>query len=67
MADARTDFILLYACDVRENPGAYKAHVRHDPEGSAHALTEGLDPDECRRLLADLRQERRAIRKLTEN
>lgn len=58
---ARMDFILLYACDVREHPEAYKERVRADPEAIAFDLTEGLSEADCTRLLNDLRTERRKV------
>lgn len=63
--DHRTDFILLYACDVRENPEAYKERVRAAPEDSAFDLTEGLSQAECLQLLRDLRAERRLVSRLS--
>lgn len=58
---ARMDFILLYACDVREYPEAYDARVRADPEAAAFHITEGLPEADCSRLLNDLRAERRKV------
>lgn len=58
---ARMDFILLYACDVREHPEAYDARVRAAPEAAAFELTEGLSESDCARLLNDLRAERRQV------
>ena len=63
--DYRTDFILLYACDVREHPEAYKQRVRAAPEDSAFELTEGLSQGECLQLLRDLRAERRLVARLS--
>ena len=63
--DYRTDFILLYACDVREHPEAYKERVRAAPEASAFDLTEGLTQSECGQLLSDLRAERRLVARLS--
>lgn len=62
---ARMDFILLYACDVREHPEAYKERVRADPEAAAFHITEGLSDAECARLLNDLRAERRKVQQAT--
>jgi len=54
-------FVQLYARDIRENPDAYKRGVVADPEGTARRIIEGLGDADARRLLADLKAERRKL------
>jgi hypothetical protein len=59
----RGEFVRMYSTDVSENPEAYKDRVRHDPEASAMAITEGLSEAECGDMLTELRRERRLVHK----
>lgn len=60
---AQNAFIALYAQDVQEFPGCYKAHVRAAPHTAALGLVEHLDLDEVKQMTRDLRAEIRSVRK----
>lgn len=59
---ARAEWIALYVQDVEEYPEHYKADVREAPAAAARAIAEGLDEDEIRQLIRDLKAERRAVK-----
>ena len=61
MNTPQSDFVALYAQDVREFPSAYKEAVRNNPEHAARVIINGLSDREVMGLLRDLRNERRKV------
>lgn len=57
----RDDFINLYLHDVAQSPDSYKASVRKNPREHAARVIDGLDRLDTKRMLNDLRAERREL------
>lgn len=54
----------LFARDVLDNPGTYDVEVLCDPRNWAMRIVAGLDEPEVRRMIQDLRAERRNVARL---
>lgn len=65
LAQARADFIALYAQDVAANPDCYRAEVCANPRQTAENLIDGLTLAEVRQFTNDLRREMRQVKQLT--
>jgi len=56
-------WIDLFCLDVRENPAAYKQHVRDNPESAARETIGAGDDDHILFMISDLLAERLEIAK----
>ena len=58
----QSQYIKLYAEDIRAHASAYKHYLQADPEGYAGRIIEGLPDADVKQMLADLKAEIRAVK-----